>query len=331
MCMKLRFFLIAWCCMLFCDLSAQSEDQIKLDNFKYYYNSMRDNLYSMRYYTDSSRIVYLINQMDSIGWILDAEVNAIVLPTSDTTSLMADADPSIGIDTMFNPSFDLGNTEFNTDEAKEETGLGKFIPFNTKFKTKLKIQFGINSWFQDNLNGSMAPEINTGGSWYWDFSLMRIARIGNKNSKVSINYGISFLKNRFKIENDLQLVTLPDNTSTFVQIQDASSNPKLNVGYLNIPISFSFALGEKTKLELGGYAGYRIHTVQKIFLKSIDETISEYRYASYQLNNWMYGATVSLNVSGFNLIGRYNFSKLFKDGANPEFNTFMIGTSVSLF
>ena len=207
------------------------------------------------------------------------------------------------------------------------------MPFKKKFNTNLKIEFGINSLHQITHapNGILSPEINTSGSWYWDFGLTRRARLGGKDSKVAINYGISFLKNRFKIENDLRLTINADKNPEFVGVPDAKDNPKLNVGYLNIPLSLNFSLSKKTKLELGGYAGYRIHTVQKFHLKTSSETIHENRYAGYNLNKWIYGATAGLDISGFDLIVRYNFSKLFKDNPNYDFNTFMIGTSVSLF
>lgn len=316
-------------------VNAQSEEQIRLDNLRYYLASIKDYNLSMRYYTDSVKIINLLDQMDAITASLEEELNNIVIPETIIEQTFPDTivpEEESKIETQ--DVFTWSDTEVKTENENESgIGLSKYMPFKKKFNTNLKIEFGINSLHQitDAPNGILSPEINTSGSWYWDFGLTRRARLGGKDSKVAINYGISFLKNRFKIENDLRLTINADKNPEFVGVPDAKDNPKLNVGYLNIPLSLNFSLSKKTKLELGGYAGYRIHTVQKFHLKTSSETIHENRYAGYNLNNWIYGATAGLDISGFDLIVRYNFSKLFKDNPNYDFNTFMIGTSVSLF
>lgn len=316
-------------------VSTQSDDQIKLDNLKYYLASIKDYNLSMRYYTDSIKIINLLDQMDVITTSLEEELNNIVIPGIIEEQIFSDTILSDG-ETIIETQDDYN---WNDVDVKQEddndggVGLSKFMPFKKKFNTNFKIEFGINSMHQgtDTPNGIEAPEINTGGSWYWNFSLTKRARLGGKESKVAINYGISYLKNRFKIENDLRLTSNVNKEPEFVTVLDVKDNPKLNVGYINIPLTLNISLSKKTKLELGGYAGYRIHTVQKFNLKSGNEIIHESRYAGYNLNNWVYGATAALDVSGFDLIVRYNFSKLFKDNPNYDFNTFMIGTSVSLF
>jgi len=316
-------------------VNAQSEEQIRLDNLRYYLASIKDYNLSMRYYTDSVKIINLLDQMDAITASLEEELNNFVIPETIIEQTFPDTivqKEENKIETA--EVFTWSDTEVKTENENESgIGLSKYMPFKKKFNTNLKIEFGINSLHQitEAPAGVLSPEINTGGSWYWDFGLTRRARLGGKNSKVAINYGISFLKNRFKIENDLRLTINADKNPEFVGVPDAKDNPKLNVGYLNIPLSLNFSLSKKTKLELGGYAGYRIHTVQKFHLKTSSETIHENRYAGYLLNNWIYGATAGLDISGFDLIVRYNFSKLFKDNPNYDFNTFMIGTSVSLF
>ena len=317
-------------------MHAQSEEQIRLDNLRYYLASIKDYNLSMRYYTDSVKIINLLDQMDVITSALETELNNIVIPETSPEQIFADTIPKEEEYKTETPEdySTWPETEVKSDDENDGgIGISKYMPFKKKFNTNFKIEFGINSLHQitESPDGVLSPEINTGGSWYWDFGLTRRARLGGKESKVAINYGISFLKNRFKIENDLRLTSNGNENPEFIGVPDAKDNPKLNVGYINIPISLNFSLSKKTKLELGGYAGYRIHTVQKFHLKTSKESIHESRYAGYNLNNWVYGATAALDISGFDLIVRYNFSKLFKDNPNYDFNTFMIGTSLSLF
>lgn len=332
--------LIFTCILSFVGLSytvnAQESDYEKLENLKYYLSSLKDNAQSMRYYTDSTKIVSLLDQLDMITAALEMEVDKVVVSEPEPEFVDQDivvSEPDERVENLEDYStWPETNEEGQNNDNNDMIGISKYMPFKNKFNTSFEIQFGINALHQGNAapTGILSPEINPGGSWYWDFALTRRARLGGKNSKVALNYGISYLKNRFKLENDLRLTTV-DGVPVFQEVADLKDNPKLNVGYLNVPLSLSFALSKKTKLKVGGFIGYRVHTVQKFQLKTQNEKINEQRYAGYELNNWMYGATASLDISGFDLIARYNFSKLFKDNPNYDFNTFMIGTSVSLF
>jgi Outer membrane protein beta-barrel domain len=317
-------------------VNAQESDYEKLENLKYYLSSLKDNAQSMRYYTDSTKIISLLDQLDVITTALENELNTIALPEPEIVEVMPEVEAPTTDETNDNmgdsSTWPEMNDESQNDDSNDNLGISKYMPFKNKFNTSFEIQFGINALQQGNAapSGILSPEINPGGSWYWDFALTRRARLGGKNSKVALNYGISYLKNRFKLENDLRL-TAVDGVPVFQEVADLKDNPKLNIGYLNVPLSLTFSLSKKTKLKVGGYVGYRVHTVQKFQLKTQNEKINEQRYAGYELNDWMYGATASLDIAGFDLIARYNFSKVFKDNPNYDFNTFMIGTSVSLF
>ncbi len=316
--------------------NAQIDESEKLENLRYYLASLKDNAQSMRFYTDSTKIISLLDQIEVFTNQLDVELDKIVLPEPEAVAISPDTEQPITDGRIENledhSTWQETNDDVESNKDGGSLGISKYMPFKNKFNTSFEINFGINALQQGNAapTSVLSPEINTGGSWYWDFALKRRARLGGKNSKVALNYGISYLKNRFKIENDLRLTNTND-VPVFVEVADVKENPKLNIGYLNIPLGFSFALSKKTKLNVGGYIGYRIHTVQKFQLKTQNEKIHEQRYASYQLNDWMYGATASIDISGFDLVARYNISKLFKDNPNYDYNIFMIGTSISLF
>ena len=59
------------------NVSAQSDDQLKLENLKYYLTSFKDNSQSMRYYTDSVKILHLLDQIDVLTAGLEAELDKI--------------------------------------------------------------------------------------------------------------------------------------------------------------------------------------------------------------------------------------------------------------
>ena len=74
-------------------IHAQSEEQIRLDNLRYYLASIKDYNLSMRYYTDSVKIINLLDQMDVITSALETELNNIVIPETSTEQIFADTIP----------------------------------------------------------------------------------------------------------------------------------------------------------------------------------------------------------------------------------------------
>lgn len=330
---KFKLFLFILSSFTFQNLFGQSDDQMKLDNLKYYLSSAKDNMESMRYYTDSTKILALLDQMNVLMAQLDTEVNQIVLPEASADNTVIE---TMEVEPATESTDEMPAVDYSAEDGedgKDGLNLSKFMPFKKKINTGLKIGFGINTWHAatEVASGVLSPEINTGGSWYWDFALVRSARLGGKDSKVAFNYGISFLKNRFKLDNDVRLTRDTDGNPQLVNLENVKGSPKLNVGYLNVPVSFTFAISKNSKLEIGGYAGYRVHTVQKAEFKVEKERIDEQRYSRNELNNWIYGGTVGIDFNGFDIIAKYNFSKLFNDNPRYDFNTFMIGTSVTLF
>lgn len=334
---KSNILLVAFLCMSTFAYS-QSDAQVKLDNMKYYLSVIKEYSQSMRYYADSIKIVQLLDQMDEITLSLEDEVNKIVVPevidqSTDTNQEMPEKDPEVSNEEKTNT--EMNPTPKFEDYEKESSGsaLSKMLPFKNKFNTSIKFQFGINSLIKSKnpAQGILSPEIATGGSWYWDIALVRKARLGGKESKFALNYGIGYLKNTYKIENDLRLVTNSQNKPEFIAIPEVKDHPVINTGHINIPLSLTIAVSKKVKFDAGGYLGYRVTSSQKISLKINNELINEHRRSAYNFNNWVYGTHFAVDVSGFDLIFRYNMSKLFKDSSTHDMNTWMIGTSFSLF
>lgn len=318
--------------LIFCfNIQAQSDAALRHENMVFYISYVKDYINVMKDNTDSTKVLSLLDQMNILAEQISGELDKVVIE-QDTLAMSEDTYDynSDETDPWAMPENDP-NTE-NEDYDNDSFGMGKYMPFKKKMKSSIEIQFGINDWVQSKVTDGMnTPDVNAAGSWFWDFGINRKIRIGGNTSKVAFNYGFSYLINRFKIDNDLRLFINDDKNVEFTEIQNIKSSPKLNVGYINMPLGFDFKISKGFNIGLGGYIGYRVHTVQKFFLKPPGETVEEQRYANYGLNNWVYGAKVSLGLNNFNLIGRYNFSNFFKDNPNFEFNTFMIGTSFKLF
>lgn len=308
-------------------LSAQNDEIIKHENLVYYNSSIKEYLQYMRENTEDAQMLAMIDSMAKYNMALEEKLNSVVLPEveEEPAEIAMENEESEEITEEYPaPEYE---SEEQGEEDFESFGMDKFMPFKRKFKTSFEIQVGIN-----NLNiksvaaGVNEPEVYTPASWYWDFALLTKNRLGGKNSKVALSYGFSYLINRFSMDNDVRLTIINDKPE-FVEVSGAKNNPKLNIGYLTVPVAFDFKLSKGFQFSLGGFAGYRVHTVQKLETKPDYERIEEVRFANYRLNNWLYGAKVSIGLRGFNLVGRYCFNNLFRENNNYDVNTFMIGTS----
>lgn len=313
-------------------LFAQNEHQAKMDNLRYYLSSIRDNSQSMRYYTDSVKVLELLDRLDMVTNEIEGELNKFVIPeVMAETPPMPDTmpaeqpvpeEPSYGMDY---PSGDNGDQDEGGSSA-----LGKVMPFKFKSKTSLRLQFGINGLHkQAEPAAGLNPEIRTGSSWFTEVALVRGSKLGGKKSKVKLEYGLGYLVNRFSFENDVR-ITREEDVPVFVNIENAKSNPRLSIGYLNIPLGLRIDMGKKSGIEIGGYGGFRVSTMQKVSLKEGYENIEEHRHSGYLLRNFIYGASAGIDVSGFRLVGRYNFNNLFRDNPAYDYNTWMIGTYFKL-
>ncbi len=211
---------------------------------------------------------------------------------------------------------------------------------NVKIKTNVKVTRRTKMYFDfsiglsgmvDNISSPVTdrfyPEAKTWGSRYWDIGLKFKTRIGGTNSKASITYGLSYLLNSLEFANDAK-IEMTNGAPKFVKVDNATNSTELNIGYLTIPIGLEFKVGKKGKLGVGGYAGYRIRSVQNIDYKNDTERIEESRKANYGLNNIMYGASAKIGVGGLVLTGRYNLSTLFKDtNKDYQYNLYNLGLS----
>jgi hypothetical protein len=324
---------------------AQTTDQEKLENQKYYQTFIKDNISYMRDYVDSTNIKLMLNQMDQINDKIGSELEKIQLPpveeemeemVSDSIGTVMDED--ISMDDMETAEEDVNLGENSTSERisdlfgdanneDAESPLDKFLPgrkSNAKrTKTYFMINYGLN-FIHNHNNPGVDPIAKTWSSWFWEYGFQTKLRLGNQSSKTYFLYGLTYLKNRFTWDNDVKLSLVNDNP-VWNEVERLKDSPKFRVGYLTVPLGVRFKLAKKTHLDLGGHIGYRLFTSQTHVYKLDEETLYEKRRGAYEMNDWVYGATAALKIFNTRLLFKYNFSNLFKE--NPSYNTnlFMVG------
>ena len=219
-------------------------------------------------------------------------------------------------------------------KKKEEKGLKHKFDFGNKkpkverrTKTYFDVATGLNGLVDGNTAeaGRIYPKVNT-WSLFYEAGLKWRTRIGGLTSPVSVNYGLTYLRNSYRLENNAFLQYNANNVVEFGTKTNASEDPKLTVGYITVPLGLDFRVGKKGKFGVGAYGGYRIVSRQNLNYKEGSEKVEQTRKDAYGLNNLVYGASVKVGVGGLTLTGKYNLSPLF-DSKNTtyKYNTYMLG------
>ncbi|MBK9255751.1 MAG: hypothetical protein IPM42_09715 [Saprospiraceae bacterium] len=316
---------------------AQSEAVIKLENNRYYISYIQDYIRAMQADSESLEMSSLLLQMDSLSVLVSEELEKMAETIKEEPVEMYEdsiGDTQTDIVSPDDSTYswpDYGYEDQNSS-GSSDFGIDKFMPFKNKSNTSLVVQFGLNGLqeFNERMSNVTYPELSNGGSWFWDFGLSRKVRIGGKDSKVALHFGISYLLNKFKFENNVRLFQINEKPAFGLE-GNLRGNPRLSIGYLNLPVGIKFNFSKKFRLDFGGYAGYRVRSSQSLHYNGENEEIHQTLRGSWKLNNWIYGLSAGVGIGPFNLIGRYNLSSLFRDNTTYDYNTFMFGTSVSLF
>ncbi len=299
----------------------------KVSNLKFYLSQLKDNIYFARQYADSSKMIAYLDSIEA--QILKADdYTASIVIVEDTVLEPSDAYSGVQEENKeLEPEGDFSNKTKKGDFDMPEGNpfIDSVNPFK-KTKTSLIIETGINNF---NIVGSNARDakVNPGGSWYWNFTLMKSLFIAQG---LDLNFGFAFQRNRFRFSNEVVLTNVNETLSVFESVPGAKNDPKLIIDYLNVPVMAKIRFSKKVNLTLGGLVGYRVGTRQELDLKLGTVEVEEVRKNSFGLNNWNYAIKGGIGLNKLYLMGQYQLSNLFESKANYNYHTFMIGTMIKI-
>lgn len=223
------------------------------------------------------------------------------------------------------------------DEDKDEKVLSKkdsLYNFNEKFKHWNGFEIGVNGLldYKNTLDvppGSDFLELNYAKSIHFGINLFE------KNFHIYKNYvnlvtGFGFDFKHYALKNN---VTLNADASYL----DASSDPvkydknTLNVSYIKAPLMLEFNSGKNSNHNFHIAAGvqfeYRIHSVLK---QRYDQNDKRYRIKQrddFNLEPFLYNATVRVGYNNVTLFANYNLNRLFKKDKGPQAYPFTAGVN----
>ncbi|MAP54694.1 hypothetical protein [Altibacter sp.] len=217
-----------------------------------------------------------------------------------------------------------------------ETGRSIFgIQFNTSNERKYDrrtysdfvLAVGLNNVITkgESLNDS---DFKIGGSRFAEIGWAWKTRVFDESNWLRIKYGFSFQFNGLKPTDNRFFV----DTGTQTELQEFPEEldkSKFRIDNLVFPVHFElgpskkiegenyfrYSTYNKVKVGIGGYAGFKLSSRQKLKYTADGEDVKEKLKADYNTNNFIYGLSAYVGWRETALYVKYDLNTIFKD--NP--------------
>ena len=276
-----------------------------------------------------SSILFIIRDKKDLQKLQSYDLNKIVdelhlrLDPSTASAVMVDTD------TLPEPQAQA------EPEIKKEKPKGVRHYFN--------MDLGFNNYlspdgFPDESNAPYT--VRPWGSWYIALGSVNEAYLSRG---VSLQFGANISWYNFKFQNDAIFMNRGDEAVEFLEnpdMLDASfKKSKLTVAYINASLVPMFHFGKRNyngwqvwnnhshsgfRMGLGGYAGYRIGSYNKVKYND-GKTQKPKDHDSFYLENFRYGLRLQLGFGDTDVFVNYDLNTLFKENRGPELNALSFG------
>ena len=199
--------------------------------------------------------------------------------------------------------------------------------YDRRTSSELVFSFGLNNVITkgQTLDDS---QFKIGGSRYTEFGLTWKTRVFKESNWLRFKYGLSLQINGLKPTDNKYFV----DTGAQTELQDFPMDldkSKFRLDNLVIPIHFEFGPSKKIekdgyyrysthnqfKIGLGGYAGLKLGSRQKLKFEDGDEDVKQKLEGSYNTNNFVYGLSGYIGFGEISIYAKYDLNTIFKD--NP--------------
>jgi len=181
------------------------------------------------------------------------------------------------------------------------------------------------------------------GSRFFELGFAWKTRVFEESNWLRVGYGVSLQYNSLKPKDNQYFVR--NNNITSLQVHPYNlTKSKIRTTNLVVPLSLEFGTSEKidkgdysifspfqkVKFTIGGYAGIRIGTIQKLKYKANGEREKVKMRNHYNMNDFVYGVTAGIARNGVGLYMKYDLNLLFSS-PNIEQNNISLGLKYELF
>ncbi|WP_353779579.1 hypothetical protein [Winogradskyella sp. 3972H.M.0a.05] len=231
----------------------------------------------------------------------------------------------------------------NVEVTQIGVSIGKFTGFSIRSKNKprkydrrttsdLVFAIGLNNSIIEGKGLSDTP-YKIGGSgfvelgWAWKYRLLK------ESNALRLKYGFSFQWNKLNPKDDQYFVQNGDMTTLETFPTDLRKS-EFRVTNLVFPVHlefgpsrkierktyFRYSTYKKFKVGIGGYAGFRIGTQQKLKFKEDGDRVKQKIRRNYNTSDFVYGLSGYVGVGNTSLYLKYDLNTIFKDQSVDQNN-----------
>lgn len=201
---------------------------------------------------------------------------------------------------------------------------------------------GLNNAVSDNAD--IGDDFSIGKSTFVELGYAWKTRVFENSGAIQFKYGLSLQSNFLSIKDDKALVSLEEG-NVLEEFRVDLKKAKLRITNLVVPLHFEFGgwkkeqkddyvryrTAGKFRMGIGGYAGVRLGTQQKLKYKENGDRIKTKSREDFDGDNLVYGLSSYIRVTGdLSLYAKYDLSSAFKTVELGEVNNVSLGLRLDL-
>ncbi|WP_455169584.1 hypothetical protein, partial [Aegicerativicinus sediminis] len=211
-------------------------------------------------------------------------------------------------------------------------GQNKPRKYDRRTTSDVVLAIGINNAITEGEGLSDSP-FKTFGSGFVELGWAWTTRVLENSNAWRFRYGLSLQWNKLDAKDNMYFVQNGDIT-TFEEFPRDLKKSKFRVTNLVVPLHFEFGPSKKIerktyfrystadqfKIGIGGYAGVRLSSMQKLKYKEDGNRVKEKIKRNYNASNFAYGLSAYIGFDDFSIYAKYDLSTIFKDQAIDQNN-----------
>lgn len=240
-------------------------------------------------------------------------------------------------------SFTIGRRTFNIrvrdnedfDSRRNRRWLDRKEKWERKGKrnrsttTQFVFAMGVNNVLVDNQLSSLEnSNYQFWQSHFYELGFSWKTRMDREASKLYFKYGISFLWNNLRLENNMYHVVNGNKTDLVIHPENLSEN-RLRHVQMNFPVHFEWDFSrdgeysdgakrdrtnQSVRLGIGAFAGFKLGTRQYIEYTNTNGTrVEELQKDNFNMNVFNYGVSAYLAYRSTGFYVKYDLNPLFKN------------------
>lgn len=201
---------------------------------------------------------------------------------------------------------------------------------------------GLNNVTSDN--AEVGDDFSIGGSTFVEWGYAWKTRVLKNSGALQFKYGLSLQSNFLSIK-DNRILDVTNGVTSFEAFPSDLKKAKIRVTNLVVPLHIEFGgwkkeegedyvryrIGGKFRMGIGGYAGVRLGTQQKLKYKVDGERIKSKSRQDFGGDNFVYGISSYVRVTGdLSLYAKYDLSSAFNTQSLGDVNNVSLGLRLDL-